>query len=325
MLKTIIIVVCVIVSFLLSGMEAGVLALSRLRIRQMMRAGNESARQLLGYLDKPENFLWTILVGNTLTNLLAISLMVWLLYGWMMGVPALLFLSFGIMVFLFYAFCELLPKMLFRLFPNRLTMMLAGPFRFIHFVLSPMVALVTWISHFLLGLSGGKTFKGLMFGSREEMRLVMQESSQGLTGEERQMINRVLDLQTLRLRDLVIPMDKVVGVSVDATVEEALRLSTEHKISRLPVWRNESGRRKIVGIFSLRTWVYQGELDRQRPAGEHVKPALYLDEDTRVEVALKRMQRSGQRLGIVLGPDQKEVGIISLLDILKFIFGEVRL
>jgi CBS domain containing-hemolysin-like protein len=37
------------------------------------------------------------------------------------------------------------------------------------------------------------------------------------------------------------------------------------------------------------------------------------------------MQRSGQRLAIVLGRDQREVGIVSLQDILKVIFGEVRL
>jgi len=40
---------------------------------------------------------------------------------------------------------------------------------------------------------------------------------------------------------------------------------------------------------------------------------------------LRRMQRSGQRLGIVLGRDQRELGIISLQDVLKFVFGEVSL
>jgi CBS domain containing-hemolysin-like protein len=50
-----------------------------------------------------------------------------------------------------------------------------------------------------------------------------------------------------------------------------------------------------------------------------------MEEDMRLEAALKRMQRSGQRLAIVLGRDKLEVGIVSLQDILKVIFGEVRL
>ena len=53
--------------------------------------------------------------------------------------------------------------------------------------------------------------------------------------------------------------------------------------------------------------------------------ALYLGDETRLEEAMRRMQRSGQRLAIVLGRNQREVGIISLQDILKFIFGEVSL
>jgi len=56
-----------------------------------------------------------------------------------------------------------------------------------------------------------------------------------------------------------------------------------------------------------------------------VKPALYLNDEMRLEEALRRMQRSGQRLAIVLGRDRRELGIVSLQDILKFIFGEVSL
>ena len=59
--------------------------------------------------------------------------------------------------------------------------------------------------------------------------------------------------------------------------------------------------------------------------GDYVKPAIYLEEDLRLEVALRRMQRSGQRLAIVLGLDRRETGIISLQDVLKMIFGEVSL
>jgi CBS domain containing-hemolysin-like protein len=80
-----------------------------------------------------------------------------------------------------------------------------------------------------------------------------------------------------------------------------------------------------VGVLSLRAVMYQAELDLEKLAADYVKPALYLEEDMRLEAALKRMQRSGQRLAIVLGRDKRETGIVSLQDILKVIFGEVRL
>lgn len=318
-------VACMGLSFLFSGMESGVLALSRLRIRQMMRSGNASARALLHYLDAPENFLWTILVGNTLANFVVVGFVVMALRKWLHGWHTIMVIAFLALMFLFYTFCELLPKMLFRTYPNRLTLAVARPFRFIHFVLSPLVWMMTKLSRGLVQWTDGRTFTGHLFGSREEMRLFMQESSQGLTSEERQMINHVLDLQHTVVRDIAIPINQAATVTMHTPMNEALNLARERRFSRLPVWRGEGTQRRIAGIVSLRTVLYQPVLDSKKTAGDYVKPALYLEEDMRLEAALKRMQRGGQRLAIVLARDRREIGIVSLQDILKVIFGEVRL
>src|SRR5438034_7884421 len=76
---------CLVISFVLSGMEAGVFALSRLRIRQQMRAGKRSAKVLHDYLEHPENFLWTILVGNTMANFIILGWLTVILHGLLRG------------------------------------------------------------------------------------------------------------------------------------------------------------------------------------------------------------------------------------------------
>src|SRR5437899_8355053 len=317
--------VCLVLSFVLSGMEAGVFALSRLRIRQQMRAGKHSAEVLHKYLENPETFLWTILVGNTLANFAILGWLVTVLHETLSRHLIWFVLVFSVIVFLFYTFFDLLPKMLFRIFPNRLCMLLARPFRAIDFLLRPLVALVEWFSGLLLRWRGGKTFTGHLFGNREELRLVMQESAQGLTSEERAMINRVLDLQHLTVGQIATSLEKATIATTLTPMDEVLRLCRERNLTRLPVWQQEGNRRRIVGVVSLKTLLYQGDLDVKRIAGDYVKPALYLSEEMRLEEALRRMQRSGQRLGIVLGRDQRELGLVSLHDILKFIFGEVSL
>ena len=80
-----------------------------------------------------------------------------------------------------------------------------------------------------------------------------------------------------------------------------------------------------IGLLNLNTLLFLQELDLNRPVSDYLKPALYLEEDMRLEVALRRMQRSGQRLAIVLARDHHEIGIITLQDVLKIIFGEVSL
>src|SRR5436190_18342596 len=151
---------CLALSFVLSGMEAGVFALSRLRIRQQMRAGRRSAKALHDYLEHPENFLWTILVGNTVANFLILGLLVMMMHQALGQRPVWFVLVYLAGVFLFYTFFDFLPKMLFRMFPTRLCIALARPFRFIHLILSPLVAVVEWSSGLLLRWRGGTAFTG---------------------------------------------------------------------------------------------------------------------------------------------------------------------
>lgn len=317
--------VCLLLSFLLAGMEAGVFALSRLRVRRQMRAGNASARLLHGYLERPENFLWTILVGNMLVNFAIFGWLFLTLQRSLVGQRIWLALAFAAGVLVFYVFFDLLPKMLFRSYPNRLCMFSARPFRILHLLLRPLVALVERISDALLRRRGGKTFTGHLFGNREELRQLMQESAQGLTTEERAMISRVLELQNLTVRQFATPLDQAITVEADTPTREVLRLARERGRWRFPVWESRDGGRRIAGLLTLDALLYEGDLDDAQPARAYMRPALFLDEDWRLEDALSRMQRSGQRLALVLGPDRRERGLLTLEDILKTLFGEVKL
>ena len=317
--------VCLALSFLMSGMEAGVFALSRLRIRHLMRRGQRRAEILHRFLERPENFLWTILVGNTLANFAVVGLLVYVLHEWFAPQPGWFAVVFLVAVFLFYTACELLPKMLFQQYPNRLCLALARPFQWLHLTLSPLVGLVAHLADDLLRWTGGRVFTGHLFANRDELRLVMQESSQGFSSEERVMINRILDLQNLTVRQISTPMEKVFGADTALPMARVLELCRANKLTRLPVWREEAGRKRVIGVVSLKTLLYVGDVDPAKPAGDYVKPALYLDEDSRLEEALRRMQKSGDRLAIVLGRDQRELGIVCLQDILKVMFGEVSL
>jgi CBS domain containing-hemolysin-like protein len=315
---------CMALSFLFSGIESGVFALNRLRIRKLMRAGNRQAQALHNYLENSEDFLWTIFVGNTIANFTIFTLIGLSLHHWLQNWPLLELLAFIAAIFLFFILCELLPKTLFRTFPNRLCLFLARPFGLIHTVLRPLVALASWFSKKLLPWTGGKVFTGRLSGNRDELRFVMQESSQNLTAEEKRMINRVLDLQNLTVAHIAVPLAKTITVPTDLSMQKVLEISREKNLTRLPVVQKEQGRNRIIGVISLKRLLYRDDLDLAKPAGDFVNPSLYLREDLRLEEALRRMQRSGRRLGIVLSRrDQREIGIISLQDILRVIFGEV--
>jgi CBS domain containing-hemolysin-like protein len=314
---------CVALSFLFSGMETGVLALNRFRVRQLMRSGDGRAAVLHGFLQNPEDFLWTILVGNTVVNFVIFSL------GFLQlkkGLGHRRALEVGVFlagVFLFYIVCELAPKTLFQRYPNRLSLALAFPFRGIHRLLAPLVAVVAWFSRGLLHWTGGRAYTGRLFGSRDELRFVMQEAAPDLTREEKVMINRVLDLPNRRVRHVMVPMANVASVLPETPMRQVLALCRDRNLTRVPALDSQT--RRVAGVVNLAHILYLTDFDPDKPAREYLQPAFFLPEEMLLEEALRRMQHTGWRQAVVLGPDNRETGIISLQDVFKVIFGEVTL
>jgi CBS domain containing-hemolysin-like protein len=153
----------------------------------------------------------------------------------------------------------------------------------------------------------------------------MQESAQAFSSDERTMINRVLDLQNFTVGQIATPLASMVSVEKDTPVGEALQLAREKNFSRMPVWETRDGRRRVAGLLEVGMLLFGDAVDLQNPSSQHMTPALFMEEDVRLEIALRRMQRAGQRLSMVLGRDGSEVGVVTLEDILKLMFGEVKL
>ena len=316
---------CLLLSFLLSGMEAGVFALNRLRVRRLARSGNVSAQVLNRFLEKPEEFLWTILVGNTLVNFIFLGWFIAKLHEFFAGHLPLIITVLVVVVFLFYSFFDLLPKMLFRAYPNRLCLFAARMFRIVYLLLRPFVAVAEGVSNLALRWTGAQSFTGRLFGNREELRAVMAEAATALTGDEHAMVNRVLDLQHFKVEQISVPLEKTITVDAQKTLREALVVARQRNLSRLPVWEVREGQRRIAGLLDVTALLFVENLEENKTVAEFMSPAVFLEAGTRLEVALRRMQRAGQRLAIVLTPERREAGVVALEDILKLMFGEVKL
>lgn len=321
----VLLVATTLLSFLMSGMEAGVHSLSRLRIRQLKRKGNRSASLLLGYLDKSEDFLATLLVGNTLANFILFGLVAVFLSERMPGRYLLAALVFIALAFAFYGLVDLLPKQLFRKYPNRLCLFVAPAFRLIHWTLRPLVRLSDLVASMLLRLTGGRRYQGHIFGNRDELRFLMQDSGSALSSDERTMVNRVLDLQSRTVGHLMLPFSKVTTVPPPTPVSEILKLCRERQLSRIPLRITEKGAQRTVGIVDLSSIIFRDGVDPAQPASDFLQPALFLPQDLRVDEALGRMQRAGRRMAIVMGNDGAEVGVLVSRDVIRNIFGEVTL
>ena len=111
----------------------------------------------------------------------------------------------------------------------------------------------------------------------------------------------------------------------DTPVSEALQRHHETGHGRWPIWEERDGQRRIMGLVDLDQLIFRENLDPAKPIGDFIRPAMYLEEDMRLEVALRRMQARGEQLAIVLGRNRRETGTLAVEAILKTMFGEVQL
>lgn len=325
LLLFIVLPLCLATSFLCAGMEVGIFTLGRWRIAQQMREGQPRAARLYSFLQNTENFLWTILVGNTLALFFALWIVAVALIRALAGHPFLFWFAYLGAAFAFYALCDLLPKTLFRRFPNRLCLAMSAPFRVLHLALVPIVTVVEGLARILLRFTGGRTYKGHVFSSRHELRLLLEDTSDALTTEERGMIARVFDLHNIAVRQIAIPFARVPTLNGSEVLGNAYARLRETPANILPVWSGDTRQRRIIGFLEARRLLYEADLPLTEDLKRFLTPVMYIDEDTRVHDALRRMQRSGQRMAVVLSRERREVGLITLEEILKVIFGEVRL
>src|SRR2546423_5942378 len=61
------------------------------------------------------------------------------------------------------------------------------------------------------------------------------------------MIHRIIDLENLYVRQIMVPRNEIVSISVDASLEQVLQTMIEQQHSRLPVYNGKP--EQIVGIL----------------------------------------------------------------------------
>jgi CBS domain containing-hemolysin-like protein len=76
-----------------------------------------------------------------------------------------------------------------------------------------------------------------LFAAREELKQITTQSERegSLTATERAMIHNVVDFRGVKVRDVMLPLAKVVTLQPSASTQEALELSASSGLDRLPV------------------------------------------------------------------------------------------
>jgi magnesium and cobalt transporter len=162
---------------------------------------------------------------------------------------------------------------------------------------------------------------------REQLIHVLRDAQgRGLFDVDAQaMIEGVLQVTEMQVRDIMIPRSQMVVVDRDAEPDELIRIAIGSGHSRFPVIGDS--RDEVVGVLLakdlLRYSSKRGDADGPS-VRELLRPAVFVPESKRLNVLLKEFRASRNHLAMVVDEYGGVAGMVTIEDVLEQIVGEIE-
>lgn len=317
-------VVILILSGFFSSSETSMMAINRHRLSNLVRKGNKSAKLTANLLAQTDKLLGSILLGNTLLNVVAAALtqiIILRLFGhneW-----ALLAGTLGI-TFVILVVSEILPKVVAASYPDRIALFssfiltpLNKLFYPVVFVATGMVRGILWILRIKVQADQSKHKMNV-----EELRMLMLESENFLPRQHQSMLLNLVDLGRVAVNDVMIPRNQIEALDINDPPEILLeKLATCHH-TLLPVY--EGMLDNVIGILHVRRTLHlvQRNLFTSEVLRGLLHEPYFTPSDTPLLSQLHYFQERQIRLGLVVDEYGELLGLVTLENILEEIVGK---
>lgn len=321
-----IVIACLLISAFFSASETALTGSSRASMLQLQKNGNVRAGIVTRMLEKRERMIGALLVGNNLANIGASVLATGVFTAWF-GEVGVLYAT-GVMSVLVIIFAEVLPKTVAINAPDRVSLLVARPMRFLTAILSPLLGLIEAIVRLLmrmLGIPLGANQAILSPTERLRGAVDLIHHEGGVEKQDRDMLGGLLDLKDLDVSDVMVHRTEMVMINADLPAEELVRevLATEY--TRIPLWRDTP--ENIIGVLHAKDLlrairVAEGDISKV-DASAIALPPWFVPEMRPLSEQLKAFRRRKTHFALVVDEYGEVEGLVTLEDILEEIVGDI--
>lgn len=320
------ILVLVALSAFFNGSETALTAASRARLHALEEDGNVRAKLVNSLLSTPERMIGTVLLGNTLVDVLAAAMASNLavqLYGDVGVAYATVIMTLVIVVF-----GAVLPKTYAFAYADKGSLLVAPIMRVLIFVLTPATRAIAFFVRQILKLTPTKTDDAAnILAAHEEIRgtIDLQAKEGAVTKESADMLGGVLDLRDLQVSDIMVHRTKMETIDIDEPPAKILDQLMRSQYTRVPLWKDEP--ENIVGVLhtkdlllalSRHGWDPE-KLDIMKSASE----PWFVPDTTTLKDQLNQFLKKKIQMALVVDEYGEVQGLITLEDILEEIVGQI--
>ena len=314
--------------------EIAIVSSRKSRLQAMANRGSAGAAKALQLAESPNRFLSTIQIGITLVGIVAGAIgsrsITTSLAKAIATFPRLaddapqiaLVIIIGTLTYLSLVIGELVPKRLAMRSPERLASAMATPMALLSSLAAPVVALLSVSTNSLLRWMGIRESSQSPM-SREELTVLLREGviTGSINRPESRMMEGVFGFEKLGAYDIMVPRTKMVWIDRHAKHDEIWPEILQSTQGEFAVY--DQDRDNLVGVVSIKD--LYGQLAAGNPVcfEELMRPPLMIPETQKASGLLELFRQTGQRSAFVLNEFGSVVGMVTLIDLIEMIVGDV--
>jgi len=322
LLPVILFAACVLLSAFFASAETAFIGSNPYTLAYLEKKGSRRAAVVKKTLGRIDDFLATILIGNTLVNTAAASLATYVLATLHPAGRGAILYATGATTVLLLFFSEINPKIYAAYNPLKLALVFAWPVRFFIVVFYPFVKAFTFFSSLIFRKSGEDRPHLARSLSEDETRVLLTGGIKGMSAFRKKMIDEILDLGSRPVKEIMTPRPAVKALEIGASREQILETVLSEEFSRLPVYR---GRLDLIeGLIHTKDiipFLVRGE---EISLPRFLRKPFFIPESASAEKALVQMKENAVHLAFIVDEFGNMEGILTLEDILEEIVGDIQ-
>lgn len=313
---------CIIGSNYFSSSEMAYSSCNRLRLESARDGGSKRAAIAVRIIDRFDDTLSAILIGNNLVNIAASSIGS-VLVILIAGDDRYAWVSTVVITVLVIIFGETMPKIIAKNSANRIALNHAYFVHGLTIILMPLIWVVVGLTKLIT--SG---FKGEEAGSDEEAAamelssIIETAEDEDVLDEDRsELVQAAIDFSDVMASEVMTARVDVVALDIDDDWNEQLATIDSAPYSRIPVYEDSID--NVIGVLYLNHFLKALTDEKNPDIRSMLMPPCYVYKTMKMPAVLNELRRAKQHLAIVTDEYGGTLGVLSMEDVLEQLVGEI--
>ena len=313
---------CVLLYAFFSASETSFIAANPFALQYREREGSKRAALVRRMRARTNEFLATILIGNTLVNVaasaIATSICITLIPNQSHAVLAAT-VSTTLIILIF---AETTPKTFAAQNPVKTALRLGYPVRGLMIVLYPLVKALSFVTGLLIPSSRRRDAYAAVQLNEEETRIALHAGARGLSGLRRRIVSGALDFGSRPVKEVMVPRPEIKAIEIGAGREEILAALSSSGYSRYPVYRGRLD--NVEGVVHSKDIASYLINNKEFDIKEIMRKPIFVPDLASLEKVLLQMQEKAVHMALVVDEFGNVDGLVTLEDIIEEIVGEIQ-